>query len=379
MQDPDRREFLKRTGAAATLAASAAFLAGCGPKTSTGGNSAAVQTQQHFEWKMATTWPPHFPVLGESADKLATWVETMSGGRLKIRVYGAGELLPGLGCFDAVSKGTIEMGHGASYYWAGKVPAAQFFSAVPFGMNAQQMNAWLYDGGGLELWEEVYAPFNLVPMPVGNTGVQMGGWFNREINSAGDLKGLKMRIPGLGGLVIDRAGGSVTLSAGGEIYTNLERGVIDATEWVGPYHDYKMGFYKIARYYYYPGWHEPGTVLEMFVNRQAFESLPPDLREIVRTAAARSNMRVLSELEAMNITYLRKMVDEEHIQLKRFPDEVLATFKRYTAEVLDELVASDPQSRKIHTSFQAFRQKVNGWADISEKAYYDTIAGRTAR
>ncbi len=235
---------------------------------------------------MVTTWPPTLPILQDSAKLVAKWVEEMSEGRMKITVYGGGELIPSLEVFEAVTQGVAEMGHGASYYWAGKAPAAQFFGSVPFGMNAQQMISWLYSGGGLQLWEELYAPLNLVPMPVGNTGPQMGGWFKREINSPSDLQGLKMRIPGLGGDVIKRAGGSAILSALGEIYTNLERGVIDAAEWIGPYHDYLQGFHKAAEYYYYPGWQEPQTVTELMINKSAFDALPPYLQNIIRTAAA---------------------------------------------------------------------------------------------
>jgi TRAP-type mannitol/chloroaromatic compound transport system substrate-binding protein len=240
-------------------------------------------------------------------------------------------------------------------------------------MNAQQMNAWLYSGGGLQLWEEVYAPFNLVPFPAGNTGVQMGGWFNREINSIKDLRGLKMRMPGLGGKVIAKAGAAAVLSAGGEIYTNLERGVIDATEWVGPYHDYLMGFYKAAKFYYYPGWHEPGSVLEIFVNRAAFEKLPADLKAIVQTAAARSNTWMLSEFESKNNTYLQKLVKDEKVTLKRFPDDVLNTLRKYAKEVIDEVTATDPASKKVYQSFSSFQKDIQQWAEVSEKAYYSGI------
>lgn len=354
-----RRDFLKKTaitaGAVANLGAP------------------AVHARKTFRAKMVTTWPPNFPVLGEGANLLAKWVEEMSEGRLRIRVYGGGELVPPLEAFDAVRQGLVDMGHGASYYWAGKVPAAQFFSAVPFGMNAQQMNAWIYRGGGLKLWEEVYAPFNLIPMPAGNTGVQMGGWFNKEIKSIADIKGLKMRIPGLGGKVISKAGGAAILSPGGEIYTNLERGVIDATEWVGPYHDYLMGFYKIAKYYYYPGWHEPGTVLELIVNRRFFERLPKDLQEIVRTAAYRSNLWILSEFESKNNLYLKKLLKEHKVRLKRFPEDVLKAFKRYTEEVLEELVSADPLSKKVYRSFKSFQKDVLEWAKVSEMAYYSIL------
>jgi len=354
-----RRDFLKKAGVTA-VAASAAFAAPnihAAPKT--------------YKWKMVTTWPPHFPALGEGADLLAKWIEEMSEGRLKITVYGGGELVPPLQAFDAVSQGMVEMGHAAAYYWAGKSPATQFFAAVPFGLNAQQLNAWIYAGGGQELWDELYAQFNLVPMLAGNTGVQMGGWFNREINSIKDIKGLKMRIPGLGGKVIAKAGGTVVLSAGGEIYTNLERGVIDATEWVGPYHDYLMGFYKVAKFYYYPGWHEPGSGLETFINKSKFDALPVDLQQIIRSAAQRANLWMLSTFEAKNNVYLQKLINEHNVTLKKFPDEVLKTFKQYSDEVMEDIIAKDPMSKKVYESFSKFKKDISSWAEISEIPFHD--------
>ena len=364
MERVKRRDFIKKAG----LAGGAALLAGCASPQET--PAPAVQTRKQYAWKMVTTWPPHYPILGEAANHIAKWTEEMSGGQLKIQVYGGGELIPPLEGFDAVSAGTVEMCHGAAYYWAGKARATQFFASVPFGMNAQQMNAWIASGGGLALWEELYAPFDLLPMPAGNTGVQMGGWFNREINAMSDFHGLKMRMPGLGGKVISKAGGAAVLSAGAEIFTNLERGVIDATEWIGPFHDFTMGFYKAAKYYYYPGWHEPGTVLELIINKSAYHSLPKNLQEIVRAAAARANAWVLSEFEAKNNAYLQTLTKDHHVALKRFPDQVLKTLGQYAVEVVDEVVASDAMSKKVFASFDAFRNKVNGWAEVSEKIYY---------
>ena len=362
MKKMKRRDFLK--DAAVAGAAAGASLAFGAP---------AVHAKKTIRFKMVTTWPPHFPVMGEGADMLARWIEEMSDGRVRIRVYGGGELVPALQAFDAVSQGMVDMGHGAAYYWAGKAQATQFFASVPFGMNAQQMNAWIYIGGGLKLWEEVYAPFNLIPMPAGNTGVQMGGWFNKEINSIKDIKGLKMRIPGLGGKVIAKAGGSAILSAGGEIYTNLERGVIDATEWVGPYHDFLMGFHKVAKYYYYPGWHEPGTVLELFINKKRFEGLPKDIQAIIRAAAYRSNLWMLSEFEAKNNEYLQKLIKDHHVILKKFPDDVLKKFKSYTREVIEGITKEDALSRKVYKSFSSFQKDVSKWAAISEVAYQSVM------
>lgn len=366
-----RREFLKK--ASATALAGTALAVGCASPAPT--DAPAVHTRKRYEWKMVTTWPPGFPILGEAAEHIARWIGRMSEDRLKIQVYGGGELIPPLEGFEAVSQGTAEMCHSAAYYWAGKAPATQFFSAVPFGMNAQQMNAWITSGGGQALWDELYATFNLIPMPAGNTGFQMGGWFKREIRAASDLHGLKMRIPGLGGKVISKAGGSAVLSAGGEIFTNLERGVIDATEWIGPYHDYLMGLHKAAKYYYYPGWHEPGTMIELMVNKSAFESLSTDLQTIVRAAAAWANNWALSEFESKNNIYLQMLIKEHDVQVRPFPDDVLTTLSRFSQEIIDELTAADPMSKKVFASFDAFRKHVAGWAEVSEKLYYTRIGG----
>lgn len=367
MKKIQRREFLKTASVAAIAAGSGAtFLAGCDNEEK--GKNTGVNTGETFEWKMVTTWPPHFPLLGENADKFAEWVGKMSNGRLKIQVYGGGELVPALETFDAVSQGIAEMGHGAAYYWAGKSPAAQFFGSVPFGMNAQEVNAWFYEGDGIKLWQELYSPYGLVPMPCGNTGAQMGGWYNKEINSVSDLKGLKIRMPGLGGKVISKAGASSILTPAGELYTDLERGVIDALEWVGPYHDYLMGFNKIAKYYYYPGWHEPGSPLELIINKNAYEGLPDDLKEILKTAAAASNVMMLSGFEAKNTEYYFKM-KSEGVQFRKFPDEIINFFKKMTKEVISDIINSDPKSKKIFDSYSKFQKNISQWNDIAERNY----------
>lgn len=362
-----RRDFLKKALVATSVAATAGVAAACSEQAAETGGGPAISTKK-FQWKCVTTWPPNFPVVGESINAMAKDLEVLSGGRLKLQVYGSGELIPGLEAFDAVTSGTIEMAHGAAYYWAGKAAATQFFAAIPFGMTPQQINAWFYYGDGLKLWREIYAPFNLVPFPCGNTGVQMGGWFNREIKSVGDLKGLKMRIPGLGGQVISRLGGSAVTMAGGEIYTNLERGVIDATEWIGPYHDYTMGFHRIAKYYYYPGWHEPGTALEMFVNKSAFESLPADLQLLVETVAMKYNLLMLAEFEAKNNLYLKKIQQESSAQLLPFPDEVLRKLKEVSQEVVNEIITKDAASKKVYESYMAFKAEIQQWGRASELA-----------
>ena len=374
-EDNNRRKFIKNVGigaAALGTAGLAGVLSSCKGKEESKKEEAApaiAPKQKTIEWKMVTTWPPHFPMLGEGADNLAKWVEEMSGGRLKIKVYGGGELVPPLGVLDAVSQGTAEMGHGAAYYWAGKSPATQFFAAVPFGFNAQSINAWLYSGGGMEIWEEVYKPFNVKPFVAGNTGVQMGGWFNKEINTIDDLKGLKMRIPGLGGKVLAKAGGNAVLVAGGEIFTNLERGVIDATEWVGPFHDLKMGFYKAAKYYYYPGWHECGTALEAMVNIDAWNTLPDDLKAIVEAATYKCNMWMLSEFEAKNNAALKELINVHNVELRQFPEQVLKGLKGLAKEVLEEVAAGDPLSKKAYESFKEFQDNIFEWNKLTEEPY----------
>lgn len=367
MKKIQRRDFLKSASVAAVATGSGmSFLSGC--STEEKDSSPAIISGKTFEWKMVTTWPPHFPILGEYADKMAEWIETISNGRLKIHVYGGGELVPALESFDAVSQGVAEMGHGAAYYWAGKIPAAQFFGSVPFGMNAQQVNSWFYGGEGLKFWQELYEPFNLVPFPCGNTGAQMGGWFNKEINSISDIKGLKMRIPGLGGKVMTKAGASAVLSPAGELYTDLDRGVIDALEWIGPYHDYLMGFNKIAKYYYYPGWHEPGSALELIINKNAFEQLPADLKEIVKTAAMAVNNIMLSEFEAKNTEYYFKMLNEK-VQFRKFPEDVLNILRKITSEVINEIASNDQKAKKIYDSYSKFHKNISEWSEIAERNY----------
>ncbi|HSH70166.1 MAG TPA: TRAP transporter substrate-binding protein, partial [Deferrisomatales bacterium] len=302
-----------------------------------------------------------------------------SGGRLTIDVYAGGELVPPMGTFDAVSQGTVECGSGASYYWAGKEPATQWFAAVPFGLNAQGLNAWFYSGGGLQLWEEVYAPFNLVPRPSGNTGVQMGGWFNKEIKSIADYNGLKMRIPGLGGKVISKAGGTVVLLAGGEIFTSLERGVLDATEWVGPLHDLRMGFYQAAKYYYYPGWHEPGTCLDLMFNKSKYDALPADLKAIIDAAAAENNQWSLCEFEAGNGAALTELVTKHNVQLRRFPAEVLADLRKLAVETLEEEAAKTPIAGKVNNAFKKFQKEWGAWSDLADRSYFDVIAERYSK
>jgi TRAP-type mannitol/chloroaromatic compound transport system substrate-binding protein len=322
-----------------------------------------------FEWTLITTWPKNLPGLGTAPEKLARLVDQMSNGRLKIKVYGSGELVPAFEVFDAVAAGTAQMGHGASYYWRGKMPLAAIFSTVPFGMTAQEMNAWLHYGGGLELWRKLYGKFGIVPLAAGNSGVQMAGWFNKEINSLADIQGLVMRIPGLGGEVFQRAGGVAVALPGSEIYTSLQTGTIDATEWVGPYNDLAFGFQNIAKYYYYPGWHEPGTTLEAIVNKEAWDSLPMDLQRILEVASRAINQDVLDEFTARNNRALTILVNEHDVELRRLPEDVLIKFAELSEIVLNEAAADDPLSLEILRSYRDFLEEVRAYHSISEKAY----------
>jgi len=363
-----RKNFLKK----GALLASTSLIAACGGEKVV---SEKVDTSKKYKWKMVTTWPPNFPVLGEGCVKFAKLVDEMSLGQMTIKVYGGGELIPPLEVFDAVSGGAAEIGHGASYYWAGKSPAAQFFTTVPFRMNAHQMNAWLYSGGGIELWRELYAKFGLVPFAGGNSGIQMGGWFNRAINSIDDFKGLKMRIPGLGGKVIEKLGGSAVLSAASEIYTNLERGVIDATEWIGPYHDYNMGFHEIAKYYYAPGWHETGSNLEFMFNKREFDNLPLHLQKIIEVATTHMNLTCLSEFEAKNNEYLQKIINDKSTEVRVFPKEVIQALKKVSRATVEEVAQSDEFCKKVFESYDTFHKGITEWSKYSEKLFYSEIDG----
>lgn len=359
-----RRHFVGGLAAAASLAACAKREENCG--------AGGAATGESFEWSCVTSWPPKFPGLGMAPENLATRVEAASAGRLKIKVYGAGELVPAFEVFDAVSRGTVEMGHDASYYHKGKVDAAQFFTAIPFGLTNLELNGWLYYGGGLALWEELYAPFDLVPIPTGNTGVQMGGWFNKEINSVDDLKGLKMRIPGLGGEVLRRAGGTPVTLPGSEIFTALQTGAIDATEWVGPYNDASFGLHKAARYYYYPGWQEPGPGLETIINKDAWNKLPADLQAIVSTTCQAITADMAAEYTHGNAMSLHRLQEDPNIEIRPFPAEVIGLLRSIAQQVVDELMASDPAAAKIGKAYFEYLEIVSENSRIAEQAYLDT-------
>ena len=362
---------LKNIGMKTGLAAAVLLLLqACGGDApgAVAGDSAAAP-QQTYEWKLVTAWPKNFPGLGHAPEVFAEKVEAMSNGRMKIRVYGDGELVPALEVFNAVSAGTAELGHGAAYYWKGKAPEAQFFTALPFGMNGREMESWIQYGGGQQLWDELYEPFNLIPIPGGNTGVQMGGWFTKEINSKEDFQGLKMRIPGLAQDVLSRLGGVPVNMPGSELFTSLQTGVIDATEFNGPYNDLAFGLYEVSDYYYYPGWHEPGSVMEFLFNKEKFESLPADLQEILRTAAEAASLDMTNEFTARNTISLTELVNKHGVELREFPDDLMQELNKISQEVIDELADLSPIGARIHASYREYETNVKQFHAVSEEAY----------
>jgi TRAP-type mannitol/chloroaromatic compound transport system substrate-binding protein len=348
------------------------LLSACGDAPATSQGVAAADTDQTvYQWKMITSWPRNLPALGTSPVHFAEIVDKMSNGRMKIRVYGANELVGGLEVFDAVSQGVAEIGHTGAYYWQGKIPGTPFFSSIPFGMTGTEMNAWLTYGGGNELWREIYAPFNLIPARGGNSGTQMFGWFNKEINSLADLQGLKMRIPGLGGEVFSRAGGTPVTMQVSDVFTALQTGALDATEFVSPYNDLAAGYHTVAKYYYYPGWHEPGSTLETIFNKSKFEALPEDLQAILMAATEVMNQLLLDELTAKNNEALRVLVDEHHVELRKLPDDVLSELHRISNEVVAELAESDATTKRIYDSWTRFQKGVADYHVIAEDAFVE--------
>ena len=326
-------------------------------------------SQNLQQWRMVTTWPANFPGLGTGANLLADLIGRMSDGRLTVQVFGAGELVPAFESMDAVASGTVEMGHGAPYYWQGKMPSASFISAIPFGLTAMEQNAWFYYGGGQELADKVYAEMGAKFFPSGNTGTQMGGWFNKEMNSLADYQGLKMRIPGLGGKVVSAAGGTVVNLPGGEIPPALQSGSIDATEWVGPYNDLAFGLHRAAKFYYYPGWHEPAAVLDNFINLAAWDNLPGDLKAIVEAANRAVNVSVLSEFLARNNDSLETLVNEHNVELRPFNDDILQGLGKLAGEVMNDEASVDPLSREVMDSLLRFRDTSTAWAGVSEQSF----------
>ena len=337
-------------------------------------NSEVIKStkEEQYNWRLVTSWPKNYPGLGMAPERIADLVEEMSDGQMKITVYGAEEQVPAFGVFDAVSSGSHQMGHSGGYFWKGKVPAAQFFTSVPFGLTADEINAWVNRGGGLELWREIYAPFNIYPIPAGNTGTQMFGWFNKEINSLEDIKGLKMRIPGIGGEVLKEAGGIPVTLPGGELFTALQTGVIDATEWVGPYNDLTFGFHQAAKYYYYPGWHEPGPMLELLINIDAWNSLPNHLQVIIETATKAVNQDMLDEYLAKNNQALTELIEVHGVELRKLPDDVIEEFRKISNKILDDLAKEDEVISKVYDSYLKFKNDVSAYHEISEDAFVES-------
>jgi len=329
--------------------------------------------QTKFRWNLVHSFGPTAPVLGTNLPAMADELREMSGGALDVKVFGAGELVPAFGVFDAVSEGSAQMYYSIEYYFAGKEPAAQFFGTVPFGMNPQQVSAWLYHGGGLDIWREIYErKHNMITFPAGNTGQQMGGWFRKEIKSLDDMKGLKFRVPGLAGKIYSKIGTTVTLLPGPEIFPALERGVIDGAEWVGPFYDWNLGLHQAAEYYYSPGWQEPSAQNNLNVNLQAWKSLPAELKQMVEHAAFKLDRLNLAEFDAKNQAHVEKLADYG-VKFRTFPDEVLQGMYKAALEVNEEVAATSEDTRKVWESYKSFMDSVRDFYSISEYAYISAL------
>ena len=363
----DRRKLL--TGGAVMGAGS--LLAGCdcgdlsASQTAIGGQSGL----RSRELKMVTTWPKDFPGLGTMAERTAAAITAMSGGTMNVTVYAAGELVPALESFDAVSNGSADFYHGADYYWVGKSAAYPFFTAVPFGMTATEIMAWCEFGGGQELWDELGARFNIKHLAAGNTGHQLGGWYKKEIKSLDDIRGLKVRMPGLGGEVIRRLGGSAVTISGGEIYQALQSGAIDGTEWVGPWNDLAFGFFREAKYYYWPGFHEPGAQLTVGINLDVWSDFTLQEKEIIKAATRQANHLSLAEYGHFNSIALEELLTTHNVQLRQFPEDVMAAAADAAGDILQETAEQDDLTRRIFESFKASLNRSQVWSGISDEPY----------
>ncbi len=353
----DRRNFIKKT-AMATGAVAATTLA------------APAVVSAKTQW-IAVSAFGKAGLLGQALGEFAKFVGTASGGRLTIKVYHAGELVKPLEAMDAVLSGTAQMGYGAPYYWAGKSDAISFVAAMPYGLTAQEQNAWLYYGGGIAEADKIYNGLGLKFLPMGNTGNQMGGWYRKEVKSVADLKGLKFRMPGLGGEILKTFGVNVVLLPGKEVLPALTTGAIDGTEWIGPAADLGKGLFRVCNNYYYPGWHEPATILDGFFDKKAWDALPPDLREIVERAAAATNLFILSKFQAINNTAMQKLVREHHVKVRRYSDELINAIGAKAAEVLPELAAKSPEGKAIYKHITDFRRTMLDWSGYSERAFME--------
>lgn len=354
-----RREFLK----GATIAGAAAAV------TAASSLAKPAIAEGRRELKMVTTWPKNFPGLGTGAQRFADRVTKSTDGRITVKLYAAGELVPAFESFDAVSSGAADMYHGVDYYWQGKHKAYNFFAAVPYGFTAVENDAWIHHGGGQQLWDELGAQFNIKHLPCGNTGVQMGGWFNKEIKSVEDLKGLKMRMPGLGGEVLRRLGASAVALPGGEIFPALQSGAIDATEWVGPWNDLAFGFYKVTKYYYWPGFHEPGSTLAVGINKGVWDSFSDSDKELVTNCAFAENNYMLAEFNARNTDSLNTLINKHGVQLRQMPDDVLTALGNASGDVVAEVGQIDEIGKKVYESFMNFRKTAIAWSKVSDQAY----------
>jgi TRAP-type mannitol/chloroaromatic compound transport system substrate-binding protein len=351
------------TGGEATSAPAAATEA---PQAQAPAQASELPT---LEWQMATSWPVALDTIFGTAQAMVDRVAAMTGGRFKITPRAAGELAPGTQVLDVVSQGAVEMGHTASYYYIGKSPVLGFGTALPFGLNAQQQNAWLYDGGGLEALQKFYAEkFNVIQFPAGNTGVQMGGWFRKEINTVQDLQGLKMRIPGLGGQVMSKLGVTVQVLAGGEIFQALQTGAVDAAEWVGPYDDEKLGLNKAAQFYYAPGWWEPGPTLEVEIGLDKWNELPTEYQEIIKAAAGEANTVMLARYDARNGKALESLV-AAGAQVRTYSPEIMEAAMTATNQLYEEFSAQDPDFKAIYEPWSEFRGSVYDWHRNNESVF----------
>ena len=355
----DRRKFIKTAGVVAGGAAAATTLA------------APAIAQASKDMVVVSTWPRDFPGLGTGAQRLAARIEELTEGSIKVQYFASGERVRAFDSFDAVASGNAQAYHAADYYWKGKHPGYAYFTAVPFGLVVNEMNAWMRFMGGQELWDELAGKFGIKCLPAGNTGLQMGGWFNKEINSPDDFKGLKMRIPGLGGDVLAELGASPVSLPGGQIYENLLSGAIDATEWVGPWNDYFLKFYEAAKYYYYPGMHEPGSMLSFGMNASWWGGLTPFQQAAITAACAEENDKMMAEFNANNSTYLKKLREEHGVKLRRFNEDVYDAFGAAAEKVFDQVRAHDEITGRIHDSFVNARTEVGGWMNLSDVPYLE--------
>lgn len=333
------------------------FIAASALGAASAGLAAPAIAQNVIEWKMVMPWPKQVPGVGVNGVRFAERVEALSGGRIRIKVYGAGELVPPFECLDAVQSGTADLAQGTPYYWVGKSKALNFFTGVPFGMTATERTAWLYYGGGMELWDEVYDGFGVKPFYAGSSGVQAAGWFRKEINTLEDLKGLKMRIAGLGGEVMRRVGVTPTMMPPGEIFPSLTSGTVDAAEWVGPWNDLAFGLHKVAKFYYTAAFHEPGPALEVFINKATFNALPADLQAIVAAAASSIANEATADFHYHNVVSLKPLVEQHGVKLGLFSDDIIRALGKASREVMAEIAETDPLTRKVHDSFTSFRDQ----------------------